>query len=189
MKSKITHEIKSQIKTPSKKGKLTKAIVPAIGALTILGGIALLMRKKQSIVKKLDIKYEIAVNKIESLEEKLKKEKVLHQVLIKNLNEKQHDKDKKSEEFKRATINKKFHIDKINRLSKELDEIKNKKQKLEEVIKKYEDIKHLMDNDLQKFVKNEKFLITELQNKDKLLRQIDELKLRKFNLNSKYKSM
>lgn len=180
-------KLKSQIKSENKKCKV-KAILPVgIGALTILGGLALLMRKKQTIVKKLDIKHEIAMGKIMELEEKLKKEKVLHQILIKNLDNKQEHQKKKSEEFKRATINKQFHLDKIKRLTKELDEVKTKKQELDEVIKKYENIKNLMNNDLQKFVKSEKFLIAELQNKDKLLRQLDQLRLQQFNLKHKLK--
>lgn len=173
-------KLKSQIKSENKKGKVKAILHVGIGALTILGGLALLMRKKQTIIKKLDIKHEIAMEKIMDLEEKLKREKVLHQILIKNLNDKQDDNNKKSEEFKKATINKNFHIDKINRLTKELDEVKNKKQQLEELIKKYENIKNLMDNDLQKFIKSEKFLITELQNKDK---KIDQLRIHNRNLN------
>lgn len=159
----IKTKLKSIPKTLSKgKQNKTKLITGLTGALigAALTAVLILKRKRKSVIKKLNVTYEILTNKIEKLEQKLKNEKVFHQVLIKNLDEKQ--------EFKTQP-----------KIKEELQKLKKEKENLNEIIKKYdttnkqyEIIRHKMQNDINKFVNNEKLLINELKNKDKIISEL-----------------
>jgi gas vesicle protein len=164
----IKSKLKSIPKTLSKgKQNKTKLITGLTGALIgALTAVLILKRKRKSVIKKINVTYEILTNKIEKLEQKLKNEKVFHQVLIKNLDEKQ--KSQETQEFKTQP-----------KIKEELQKLKKEKENLNEIIKKYdttnkqyEIIRHQMQNDINKFVNNEKILINELKNKDKIISEL-----------------